>query len=242
MEDCYRREFEGTVKEVNKDKDGKACFIVLDQTAFYPNSGGQPHDTGTLICNGKEYRVLYVGKFRGEVSHEVDKEGLRPGDHVKGCIDWDRRYTFMRYHTASHVFSRVIFDELGAEVSGSQIYLDKCRNDFTIENFNKEKILELAEKANEIIQEGREVRIKILPREEAFKIPDLIRTKINLLPETVQRIRVVEIEGLDQQACGGCHVANTREIGGIEITKMENKGKNNRRVYFVLKNNNMNPE
>ncbi|NCN38805.1 MAG: alanyl-tRNA editing protein AlaX [Candidatus Aenigmarchaeota archaeon CG_4_10_14_0_8_um_filter_37_24] len=229
LSDCYLKEWDAAVAKDN----GK--YIVLDQTAFYPNSGGQPCDTGTMKTeNGNEYKVVYVGKFSGDVSHEVDNGGLKAGDKVHCRIDWDRRYKLMRMHTAAHVFSRVIFDETGAVTSGNQLDLDKSRIDFTLENLDKGKIKEWEKKANEIIAGGRNLKISFYPREEAFKIPDFIRTSKLLVPEDLKTIRIVEIEGLDQQACGGTHLKNISEIGKIEVLKVENKGKNNRRIYFRL--------
>lgn len=229
LKDCYLKEFDATVTKVDKDK-----YVVLDKTAFYGKAGGQPHDTGKFVCDGTEYKIVYVGKFGGKISHEVDKPGLKIGDKVHGIIDWERRYKFMRYHTASHVLSRVIFDDTGAHTSGNQIALDYTRIDFTLENFDREKIPEWFKRSNQIIKENREVKCTLMPREEAFKIPDLIRTAKNLLPETVKIIRVVDIKDLDVQACGGTHLKSLGEIKGIEFVKAENKGKNNRRIYFKL--------
>ncbi len=229
MDNCYLKHFDAEVKEVNEDK-----FIVLDRTAFYPSSGGQPHDTGFMKANGEEYRVLYTGKFSGEISHQVDKPGLKAGDKVSCEIDWPRRHLFMRYHTAAHMLSGVIHKETSAEITGNQIAEDKTRIDFDLENFDAEKIKEYVKKSNDIIKKALPVALKNLPREEAFQIPSLVKLKM-ALPESIKIIRIVDIEGFDQQACAGTHVKNTSEIGEIELIKTENKGKNNRRVYFVLR-------
>jgi len=228
LKDCYLKEFDATVTKV----DGK--YITLDRTAFYPESGGQPTDTGKLVKDSEGYKVVFAKKFGSDISHEVDKEGLKVGDRVHGALDWDKRYKSMRYHTACHVLSRVIFDETSAQITGNQIKADEARIDFNLEQFDRERIFAWGEKANKIIQKNIPVELKILAREEAFQIPDLVRLKM-MLPESIKEIRIVDLKGFDVQACGGTHVKNTSEIGEIEVVKAENKGKNNRRVYFKLK-------
>ncbi|WP_440953685.1 alanyl-tRNA editing protein AlaXM [Methanococcoides sp. FTZ1] len=226
LKDCYLREFEATVTSVKDDK-----FVVLDRTAFYPESGGQPHDTGVLVSDGKEYRVVFVGKFDGQISHEVSEPGLKEGDKVKGIIDQDRRTLFMNYHTASHILSAIIHNETGAKISGNQIAEDKTRVDFNLENFDREQIDSYEAKVNEVIDRAIDVKIDILPREEALTIPSVVKLK-NAFPPEIEEIRVIRIPEIDDQACGGTHVKNTGEIPHIEIFKAENKGKNNRRIYF----------
>jgi misacylated tRNA(Ala) deacylase len=228
MNDCYLKEFEAKVVAAN----GKG--VELDKTAFYYNSGGQPNDTGKLLCKGEEYKVLFVKKDKGSIIHEVDKEGLKSGDEVKGVIDWGRRYLFMRYHTACHVLSGIVNHKTGAEITGNQIAEDKARIDFNLENFDRSQIKEFEEESNRVISEAREVALRFLPREEAMKIPAVVKLAKGL-PETIKTLRVVEIAGFDQQACAGTHVGNTSEIKGIEVTGAENKGKANRRVYFRVK-------
>lgn len=230
MEDSYLREFEAKVVSVTKGGDNK-FFVVLDRTAFYPNSGGQPHDTGKMVKDGAEYPVVYVGKFSGEISHEVSKEGLKEGDTVKGIIDWERRYALMRMHTAAHIISEVFHKNSGALITGNQLGLDKSRIDFSLENFDREKISEYFQEANEIISKDLKIKTYFLPREEAMKIENITKLA-NVLPPKVKELRIVEIEGFDVQADGGTHVKSTKEIGKIEFLKAENKGKNNRRVYF----------
>ncbi|AKB85576.1 alanyl-tRNA editing protein AlaXM [Methanococcoides methylutens] len=226
LKDCYVREFEATVLSVTDDK-----FVVLDRTAFYPKSGGQPYDTGVLISDGKEYKVVFVGKFEGQISHEVSEPGLKEGDKVKGIIDWDRRTLFMNYHTASHILSAIIHNETGAKISGNQIAEEKTRVDFNLENFDREQIGSYEAKVNEVIDRGINVKIDILPREEALTIPSVVKLK-DAFPPEIEEIRVIRIPEIDDQACGGTHVKNTGEIPHIEIFKAENKGKNNRRIYF----------
>lgn len=228
LDDSYIREFDATVISV---KDGK--YIVLDQTAFYPQGGGQPHDTGIVIdSRGNKYRVVYVGKFDGVVSIEVDKPGLKEGERLHCLIDWKRRYKLMRYHTAAHVLSAVFSKESGALITGNQLNIEKSRFDFNIPEFNRDLMDEYVEKANKVISEGRRVRIYYLPRDEVEK--QGLTKLAKGLPKGLELLRIVEIEDFDIQADGGTHVKNTAEIGRIEVLKYENKGKNNRRIYFRI--------
>jgi misacylated tRNA(Ala) deacylase len=226
LTDCYLKEFQATVESVKDDK-----YVALDRTAFYPNSGGQPHDTGVIVKGGREYPVVYAGKFGDVISHEVSEPGLAAGDKVLGKINWDRRYLFMKYHTACHILSATIHNETGAQISGNQIGEDRTRVDFSLENFDRDMIRSYAAKVNEIIDRDLTVSIDIMPRDKAFKIPSVVKLK-DAFPPDVRDIRVIKIPGVDQQACGGTHVKNTAEIPHIEIIKAENKGKNNRRIYF----------
>lgn len=229
LEDSYLKEFEATVESVKDDK-----YIVLDKTAFYPIGGGQPYDTGVFIRDTEEFPVVYVGKFSGRISHEVSKPGLKPGDKIIGKIDWDRRYKLMRMHTAAHVLSAIFHNKTGAMITGGNLDLEKSRIDFSLDNFDREKIQAYAHLANSIIQKNLDVKTYSLPREEAMKIPDVVKLA-GALPPEVEKLRIVEIEGVDKQADGGCHVKNLKEIGKIDILKAENKGKNNRRVYYTVK-------
>lgn len=232
LTDCYLKEFDATVESVKDDK-----FIVLDKTAFYPNSGGQPNDTGILVReDGTEFPVSYVAKFDGNISHEVTDTGLKAGDKVKGIIDWDRRYRFMQYHTACHILSAIIHNETGAKISGNQLGEEKTRVDFNLEDFDREQIKSYEGKVNEIIDRNIPVSITIMPRDEAFKIPSVVKLK-DAFPPEIEDIRVISIPDVDTQACGGTHMANTGDIPHIEIIKAENKGKNNRRVYFRFTDN-----
>lgn len=225
IKDSYLKSFETKVEEV---KDGK--FALLEETAFYPNSGGQPHDTGFLLRDDETFPVVYVGLFGGKISHELGREGIAAGDKVTGTIDWDRRYLFMKSHTACHLLSAVIFRETGAMITGNQIGEDRSRVDFSLEEFDRSELAGYVDEVNEIIKEDRTVNTSVLPREEAMKISDLVR----LAKEVPDReeIRIVEVEGIDLQACGGTHVRRTGEIGKVKMLKAENKGKFNRRVYF----------
>ena len=229
MDDSYCKEFEAEVTSA-KDK-----FVVLSTTAFYPNSGGQPYDIGKLIDeNGNEYEVVYVGKFAGNISHEVNKTGLKQGDKVKGVIDWQRRYKLMRSHTASHVLSAVMHDNYGAKITGNQLSLEKIRVDFNLESFDRELINKAIEQTNEYLKEDLPVSISYLPRKEALNDPSLVKLAGTMPPE-INELRIVSVGTVDRQADGGTHVKSTREVGQLTVLKMDNKGKSNRRLYAALK-------
>ncbi len=229
LSDSYLREFEATVKAIVEDG------IVLDRTAFYPQGGGQPSDIGILRDeNGHDYVVRKVQKVKGQVVHRLQEEPPAVGSKVRGFVDWDRRYKLMRTHTALHILCGVIWRDYGASVTGGNMEPLKARMDFELESMSTEFSAEVEAKINEEVAAARPVNTRILPREEAFQIPDLIRTKINLLPESIQEVRVVEIEGLDLQADGGTHVANTSEVGRIRVTGHESKGRINKRLRIEL--------
>lgn len=226
MEDSYLWAFDATVEYVFDEK------VILDKTAFYPQSGGQPADAGFLFRGDKQFQVVGVEPGERGIKHILDRTGLMPGDKVSGRIDSERRHRFMRSHTACHILSAVIFQETGAKITGNQIELSRSRVDFSLESFDKAKMGEYVEKANGIVGERHPVTTKIIPRAEALALPDLVRLAMDV-PDR-EMIRIVEIEGVDRQACGGTHVKNTGEIGKIKMIKAENKGKANRRVYFSL--------
>jgi len=229
LDDMFLKEFEAEVVSV---KDGK--YIVLDQTSFYPKSGGIANDEGTLVRGSDTFNVVYVGKFGGQISHEVDKEGIQIGDKVTGTLDWNRRYKLMRFHTAAHVLSGAFFKNLGAKITGNEIStLDQGRIDFNLENFDRKLIEEQVEKSNEIIQADYPVEVYYLQRSEVEKDPDLIKLAMGL-PKNIDVIRIVDIKNFDRQPDGGCHVLSLKEIGKISIKKLVNKGKNNRRLYFTI--------
>ena len=229
LEDSYLRECDATVVSV---KDGK--FVVLDQTVFYPKGGGQPHDTGRMLRNGEVFGVVFVGKFSGEISHEVDHAGLKAGDRVHCALDWEHRYKLMRSHTAAHVFASMLCNGTGALVTGNQLDVDKVRFDFSLERFEPQVLEEYVAKANELFRTDAPVKWYELPRDEALKIPGVVKMA-EAFPPNIPRLRIVEIVNVDRQADGGTHVRSLREVGQIEVLKTENKGKNNRRVYFVLR-------
>jgi len=232
IQDCYMREFDAEVTGISSDEQGNA-WIELGQTAFYSTGGGQPYDTGVMISGGEEYKVLEVKKSDGTVLHKIDRPGLAIGDKVHGNIDWERRYRLMRYHTAAHILCAIAEKEANCLISGNELYTDKARFDFTLENFDRNLLQGFEAKANEIINRAIPINFKILPREEAFKIPSLVRLQKGF-PESIQEIRIVDIQGFDVQACGGTHLHNTSEIKGIKIYDMENKGKGRKRVYFRI--------
>lgn len=224
--DCYLKEFDAVVENVVDER-----YVELDRTAFYPESGGQPHDIGFLYCAGKAYPVTGVRKSDGRIYHEIGAGGLKEGDTVRGVIDWDRRYLLMRYHTACHILSAIIHRETGAKISGNQLSEDKTRVDFSLEEFDREQLKAYESKVNDAIDRNIPVTIETMDSEEAFRIPSVVKLK-DAFPPEILHIRVITIPGVDRQACGGTHVASTGEIPHIDVFKAENKGKNNRRVYF----------
>jgi misacylated tRNA(Ala) deacylase len=229
LTDSYLREFDATVMAVTDDG------VVLDRTAFYVQGGGQPSDAGLLRDEeGREYAVRKVQRVKGQVIHKLEGRPVVVGSKVRGIIDWDHRYALMRTHTALHILCGVIWRDYGASVTGGNMQPLKARMDFELESMTAEFSVEVEAKINKEVAAAHPVRTRILPREEAFQIPNLIRTKINLLPESIQEVRVVEIEGLDLQADGGTHVANTREVGRIRVTGHESKGRMNKRLRIEL--------
>lgn len=228
--DAYMKSFNARV--VGHEDGG----VVLDRTAFYPGGGGQPYDTGQLRAeDGRNWHVRRMKRVRGQVVHVLDSDDLpAPGEMVEGILDWERRYQLMRTHTAMHILCGVIWRDYGASVTGGNMEPLKGRMDFEFETMQAELVDAIEEAVNAEVSAARPLSVDILPREEAFQIPDLIRTKINLLPEGITEVRVVEIEGLDLQADGGTHVANTREVGPMRIVDYKSKGRINKRIYVEL--------
>jgi misacylated tRNA(Ala) deacylase len=208
--------------------------VVLDRTAFYPRGGGQMADRGVLEADGSRWPVVAVEKRRADVVHTVEGTPPSPGTDVRGTVDWDFRYQMMRTHSALHVLCGVIYQRYGSHVTGCQMYPDRARMDFTLADLTAERVQEIERLSNEAIRAGYPIRVRFMPRSEADVTPELIRTKINLVPAHVDPVRTVEIVGLDLQADGGTHVRNTIEIGGLKITKTENKGRENRRLEIAL--------
>ena len=227
-EDAYIKTFQATIKQVGESG------IVLDQSAFYPGGGGQPSDRGVLKLATAELGISKVRRNEGLVWHQFEGEAPEVGEEVEGILDWERRYQLMRVHTAMHILCGVIWRDYGASVTGGNMEPLRGRMDFEFETMQKELVHEIEEKINLEVAEGRDVKTAILPRDEAFEIPDLIRTKINLLPKGIQEVRIVEIEGLDLQADGGTHVANTSEVGRIRIVDYKSKGAINKRLVVEL--------
>lgn len=228
LEDSYLRECDAYVVSV---KDGR--YIVLDQTVFYPKGGGQPWDTGKIMKSNEVYNVAYVGKFSGEISHEIDRAGLKERDRVHCILNWERRYKLMRSHTAAHTLASLLCKETGALITGNQLQEDKIRFDFNLKEYSREILEIYIDKANELLGKDIPVKWYEIPREEALKIPNVTKMAKASFPD-VPKLRIVEIVGVDKQADGGTHVKNLKEVGQIELIKTENKGKNNRRVYFKL--------
>ena len=226
--DAYLKEFDAMVTAVEGNK------VALDRTAFYPGGGGQPNDVGTLAAGDQTCQVVKVSKQGADVWHELDREPPAVATAMHGVIDWERRYRLMRTHTAMHILCGVIFRDYGASVTGGNMEPLKGRMDFEFETMRQEFVKQIEEKINVEVANARPTRVKVLPRAEAFQIPDLIRTKINLLPEGITEVRTVEIVGLDLQADGGTHVANTSEVGRIRIVDYKSKGKINKRIEVAL--------
>lgn len=220
----YQTEFQAKVTDINGNQ------IILDQTLFYPTGGG-------IVCDrGKINGIKVVETRKGEnenIIHVLEKESdFKIGEEVNGRIDWERRYKLMRLHTAAHLLSAILFKYTGAMMTGGNIDEDKARDDFSVP-LNKEDVQKFVDETNEIIEKGAEVKIYFLSREDALKIPAIVKLA-EVAPPNITEWRIVEIVGYDIQADGGLHVKNISEIKKIGLLKVENKGKNNRRIYYSL--------
>ena len=222
--DSYLQEFDATIISIMPEERA----VALDRSAFYPGGGGQPCDFGSLMIAGVLYPVEKVKKQGGEILHFLG------GAASHGTLDWIRRHKLMRAHTALHVLCGTIFRDYGAQVTGGNMEPLKGHLDFEFATMRGELVREIEIAINKEVKEAREIRVKILPREEAFQIPDLIRTKINLLPEGIAQVRTVEIVGLDLQADGGTHARNTSEVGTIRVADYKSKGAINKRIYIEV--------
>jgi misacylated tRNA(Ala) deacylase len=236
--DAYARSADGKVEAVHPGEGDHGALVVLDRTVFYPGGGGQPADRGSLLrgADGRTWAIAAARKQDGEIVHELEP-GIEPpasGDELTVDLEWARRYALMRTHTALHALCGVVWRDYGAQVTGGNMEPGAGRMDFEFERMNGDLVDEIEAKVNDELRRGREVKVNVLPREEAFAIPDLIRTKINLLPPGIPEVRTIEIVGLDLQADGGTHVANTREVGGIKVTGYESKGRINKRIRIEL--------
>src|ERR687897_908633 len=230
LKDSYTKEFEARVVKL----DGRE--VILDRTTFYPGGGGQPPDKGSLGIGPIEASVVDVRREGGEIVHVMDRPIPDTVRDLKGALEWTRRFSHMRYHTALHVLSGVIWRNFDARVTGGQMRADRARMDFSFPGeWTSEIVGEIEGLTNGALAEERPVRVYQLEREKALANPDLIRTQVNLVPERIRRIRIVEIQGLDTQADGGTHVANTREVGRMDITSHKSKGRQNKRIEFVLR-------
>jgi misacylated tRNA(Ala) deacylase len=235
--DAYLQSVEARVAAV--EAGDQAALIVLDRTVFYPGGGGQPADRGLILRtdDGRSWTVRAARKVDGEIVHElepVDGEPPAVGDSVRVDLDWARRLALMRTHTALHALCGVVWRDYGALVTGGNMEPGAGRMDFEFEHMSGDLVDAIEASVNTELAAARDVRVDVLPRDQAFAIPDLIRTKVNLLPPGIDEIRTIEIVGLDLQADGGTHVANTREVGGIRVTGYESKGRINKRIRIEL--------
>ena len=230
--DAYLKEFDAIITSV----DVATRAVVLDRSTFYPGGGGQPCDFGTLEVAGVTYSVEKVKKQGDDVLHFLGGTETLPAANSAshGTLNWVRRHELMRTHTALHILCGTVFRDYGAKVTGGDMDPLKGRMDFEFETMRGELVRDIESAVNFEIKQGREIRVKILPREEAFQIPDLIRTKINLLPEGIIQVRTVEIVGLDLQADGGTHVMNTSEVGKVKVVDYKSKGAINKRIYIEI--------
>ena len=230
---AYARQTDATVVDV----DAEAHAVLLDRTVFYPGGGGQPPDTGLLAGDsGGDWRVIGAKKRDDDIWHTIHTDDELPAVDTKVTaeIDWERRHRLMRTHSALHVLCGVVWRDHGASVTGGNMEPLSGRMDFEFETMSGELVGEIEQRVNEEIAADRPIRVAILPREEAFAIPDLIRTKVNLLPEGISEVRTIEIVGLDLQADGGTHVAHTAEIGRVKVTGYESKGRINKRIRIEV--------
>ena len=232
---CYRDAYARSVTGRVVEADGDA--LVLDRTVFYPGGGGQPADAGWLTAaDGRRWTVTAAKKRGDDVLHLLEEATTPPGvgEELTAEIDWERRHALMRTHSALHVLCGVVWRDHGAQVTGGNMEPLAGRMDFEFETMSGELVGEIERRVNEEVAADREIRVKVLPRDEAFAIPDLIRTKINLLPPGISEVRTIEIVGLDLQADGGTHVARTSEIGRIRVTGYESKGRINKRIRIAV--------
>ena len=230
--DSYQREFQATITVI----DAEARAVLLDRSAFYPGGGGQPADSGVLVWQGAALPVERARKGSEGIWHVLAGDAPLPpvGAVVTGQIDWPRRYALMRTHTAMHILCGVVFRDFGALVTGGDMEPLHGRMDFEFESLTKDLVSVIEEAVNREVAAARPVKVAILPREEAFQIPDLIRTKINLLPPEISHIRTIELVGLDLQADGGTHVQNTAEVGRMRVVDYKSKGRIDKRIYVEL--------
>ena len=226
--DSYLQDFEAIVTDV------VGTGIVLDKTVFYPGGGGQPCDTGTIKWDGGSTEISKVLRVDGKLVHKVEDSMPDVGESITGVIDWDKRYQLMRTHTALHILCGVVWRDYAAQVTGGNMTPLQARMDFELSEMSSGFASEIENRVNQEVQAERDIKVFNLSREEAFKIPDLIRMKINKLPESIAEVRIVDITGLDLQADGGTHVHNTREVGKIRVIGHESKGRINKRLRIAV--------
>jgi misacylated tRNA(Ala) deacylase len=233
----YQKECEAIIESAC-EFEGK-YNIILNQTVFYPQGGGQPGDQGKLVrlSDGKEFPIIYCYKFKDEVFHTTEIEGLKEGDKVKVVIDWDLRHKHMRFHTATHIISNLVEKEQNTQISSNNFEGDKGRIDFTLDNFDRDYMMSFEQKANNIIKKHLPVIVRTITKEEADKEGDLYKL-LKGFPEGINEVQIVQVgndnEVFDKIACGGSHVQNTEEIKGVRFIKLENKGAQRRRIVFTL--------
>ena len=226
--DSYLQDFEAIVTDV------VGTGIVLDKTVFYPGGGGQPCDTGTIKWDGGSTEVSKVSRVDGKLVHKLEDSMPDVGESITGVIDWDKRYQLMRTHTALHILCGVVWRDYAAQVTGGNMTPLQARMDFELSEMSSGFASEIENLVNQEVQAERDIKVFNLSREEAFKIPDLIRMKINKLPDSISEVRIVDISGLDLQADGGTHVHNTREVGNIRVIGHESKGRINKRLRIAV--------
>jgi misacylated tRNA(Ala) deacylase len=237
--DAYADRIEAAVVASTEGADGQGAHVVLNRTVFYPGGGGQPADRGLLLraADGRSWTVRSARKDGADIVHELEPEDGEPpavGDRIEVELEWARRHLLMRTHTALHALCGVVWRDYGAQVTGGNMEPGSGRMDFEFERMNADLVGSIEATVNAELAQGRAIRVNVLPRDEAFAIPDLIRTKVNLLPPGIAEIRTIEIVGLDLQADGGTHVANTSEVGSIRVTGYESKGRINKRIRIEL--------
>ena len=226
--ESYLQDFEAIVTDV------VGTGIVLDKTVFYPGGGGQPCDTGTIKWDGGSTEISKVSRVDGKLVHKVEDSMPDVGESITGVIDWDKRYQLMRTHTALHILCGVVWRDYAAQVTGGNMTPLQARMDFELSEMSSGFASEIENLVNQEVQAERDIKVFNLSREEAFKIPDLIRMKINKLPDSISEVRIVDISGLDLQADGGTHVHNTREVGNIRVIGHESKGRINKRLRIAV--------
>ncbi len=230
-QDIYSRNFEAQITEVGAD----GLTLALDGSGFYPGGGGQPCDLGSIVIDGEPFTVTEVFTSEGTIWHRLDRAIPQEfkGRGAKGELDWDRRFNHMRYHSALHLLNGVAFQAFGALVTGGQVYADRARIDFTLDDLAPEKVEYLEKETNLAIQKNLPLVAREVSSEEAAQMPELVRT-LNAMPPSGTRLRIMEITGLDRQFCGGTHVSNALEVGSLKISGTRSKGKQNKRVEITL--------
>jgi len=228
--DSFLKEFEAEIQHVTGNQ------IILDQTAFHPRTGGVAYDTGYLAKGTMKYKVVgaEINRETKEIIHLLEEEvDLNQGDLVKGTLDWERRYRLMRLHTAAHLIAAIMYRDYDALITGGQVDYKRAKLDFNLPKTNREIFEAAVEKANKEASKNVQLKIYFLTREEALKVPGVVKLAERMPPKE-KELRIVEIPGIDMQADGGPHIKNTEEIGEILLVKIENKGKNKRRIYFTV--------